>query len=56
MLAPEKVAMIYRETLEAHILVRNDLGWDDERVTAKLYGSGLHRTQQRSGPQRPYLQ
>lgn len=39
-LSPELVANVYRETLAAHILVRDDLGWDDERVTAKLFGSG----------------
>ncbi|MFP4314448.1 MAG: NAD(P)H-hydrate dehydratase, partial [Alphaproteobacteria bacterium] len=31
---------IYRITLPPHIIVRDDLNWDDERVTAKLYGSG----------------
>ncbi len=39
-LASAKIANIYRETLKPHILVRDDLGWDDDRVTAKLYGSG----------------
>lgn len=39
-LAPEKVTAIYRETLAAYILVRDDLEWSDERITARLYGSG----------------
>ncbi|GJL84915.1 MAG: hypothetical protein DHS20C02_06900 [Micavibrio sp.] len=39
-LANEETANIYRETLKPHILVRDDLTWDDERVTARLYGSG----------------
>jgi NAD(P)H-hydrate repair Nnr-like enzyme with NAD(P)H-hydrate dehydratase domain len=39
-LAPEKVADVYRVSLPAHILVRDDLKWKDARVTAKLYGSG----------------
>ncbi|MCB1532439.1 MAG: NAD(P)H-hydrate dehydratase [Alphaproteobacteria bacterium] len=39
-LAPPGVGEIYRETLRPHILVRDDLDWDDERVTVKLYGSG----------------
>lgn len=39
-LAPAGTGEIYRTTLPAHILVRDDLDWDDERVTAKLYGPG----------------
>ena len=34
------VAQVYRETLPAHIMVREDLDWSDARVSAKLYGSG----------------
>ncbi len=33
-------SVIYRETLAAHILVRDDLDWWDDRVTAQLWGSG----------------
>ena len=39
-LAPEKVVNVYRTSLPAHIMVRDDLNWQDERVKAKLYGSG----------------
>lgn len=39
-LSTPETSVIYRETLPAHILVRDDLTWDDARVTAKLYGSG----------------
>ncbi len=39
-LANKDTADIYRETLPGHILVRDDLNWDDERVSAKLCGSG----------------
>ncbi len=39
-LASENTANIYRSTLPAHILVRSDLSWKDERITAKLYGCG----------------
>ena len=39
-LAVKEIADVYRETLKPHILVRDDLDWDDVRVTAKLYGSG----------------
>lgn len=39
-LADPSVANIYRASLPAHILVRDDLSWSDPRVTAKLYGPG----------------
>lgn len=39
-LASKKVADVYRASLPAHIMVREDLGWNDDRVTAKLYGPG----------------
>ena len=31
---------VYRATLPAHIMVRDDLRWNDARVTARLYGPG----------------
>lgn len=31
---------IYRKTLPAHIITRNDLSYMDDKVTARLYGSG----------------
>lgn len=31
---------VYRSSLPPHIIVRDDPGWSDERVTARLYGSG----------------
>lgn len=34
------VASIYRAALPAHIMVRDDLDWRDDRVSARLYGSG----------------
>lgn len=39
-LSPEKVANVYRRTLAPHVMVREDLKWDDRRVTARLYGPG----------------
>ncbi|MCK6419040.1 MAG: NAD(P)H-hydrate dehydratase [Alphaproteobacteria bacterium] len=39
-LCTEQTASIYKASLPAHILVRNDLNWWDERVTAMLWGSG----------------
>jgi NAD(P)H-hydrate epimerase len=39
-LSPPDVLDIYRTALPPHILVRGDLGWQDERVSAVLYGSG----------------
>ena len=33
-------ADIFRVALPPHIIVRDDLEWDDKHVTAKLYGSG----------------
>ena len=31
---------IYRVSLPAHVIVRNDLSWWDDHVSARLYGSG----------------
>lgn len=39
-LCTAETAAIYKTSLPAHILVRDDLNWWDERVTAQLYGSG----------------
>ncbi len=39
-LAPAAVVATYRATLPAHIIARDDLEWQDKRVSAKLYGSG----------------
>lgn len=39
-LAPANVVNVYRETLAAHILVRDDLNWWADRVTAVLWGAG----------------
>ena len=39
-LADQDNAGIFRIALPAHIMVRDDLTWDDPRITAKLYGSG----------------
>lgn len=39
-LCTKKTAAIYRSSLPAHILVRDNLKWRDERVTAQLYGPG----------------
>lgn len=39
-LAPQGKGDIYRVTLPAHVLVRDDTGWRDERVSVRLYGSG----------------
>lgn len=39
-LAKPDVADIYRTSLPAHILVRNDLDWFDKRITTKIYGPG----------------
>ena len=33
-------AGVFRTSLPAHIMVRDDFNWDDPRITAKLYGSG----------------
>ena len=38
--ADSGVADIYRAALPAHIMVRDDLAWHDDRVTARLYGPG----------------
>ncbi len=40
LLAPGSVVASYRASLPAHIIARDDLDWDDARVSAKLYGSG----------------
>ncbi len=39
-LANDKTADIYRASLPACILVRNDLSFMDKKVTARIYGSG----------------
>jgi NAD(P)H-hydrate repair Nnr-like enzyme with NAD(P)H-hydrate dehydratase domain len=39
-LSPRAAANVYRASLPAHIMVRDDLEWNDDRVTARLYGSG----------------
>ncbi len=39
-LSSPETAAIYRTSLPSHILVRDDINWSDEKVTAKLYGSG----------------
>lgn len=39
-LSPPEIVNVYRAALPAHIMVRDDLMWDDARVAAKLYGSG----------------
>ncbi len=39
-LAKPDVATIYRTSLPAHIMVRDDLTWTDPRVNACLYGPG----------------
>ena len=39
-LSDPKIADLYRTSLPAHIMVRDDLSWIDKRVTAKLYGPG----------------
>lgn len=39
-LCTPETAAIYRSALPAHIMVRDDLGWTDSRVSAKLYGPG----------------
>lgn len=38
--SPPEMANIYRMALPAHIMVRDDPDWWDERVTAALYGPG----------------
>ncbi|MCB1562282.1 MAG: NAD(P)H-hydrate dehydratase [Alphaproteobacteria bacterium] len=39
-LCTPETAVLYRTALPAHIMVRDDLNWTDERVSAKLYGPG----------------
>ena len=35
-----ETAVIYRSSLPAHIMVRDDLHWNDSRVSARAYGCG----------------
>ena len=39
-LAHPDTAAIYRASLPPHIILRDDLAWQDSRVTARLYGCG----------------
>ncbi len=39
-LCTKESAVVYKSALPAHILVRDNLLWCDDRVTAQLYGSG----------------
>lgn len=39
-LAPPSISNVYRTSLPAHIMVREDLDWFDARVTVRLYGPG----------------
>lgn len=39
-LATRESAPVYRETLAAHVMVREGLSWSDDRVTANLWGPG----------------
>ena len=39
-LAPKDTGDIYRASLPAHILVRDDVKYTDDKITAKLYGPG----------------
>ncbi len=39
-LSDKNTANIYRTALPAHILVRDDLDWHDDRVSTKIYGPG----------------
>ena len=38
--ADRQIADVYRVSLPAHIMVRDDPLWDDHRVSAKLFGPG----------------
>lgn len=39
-LAEGQSVPLYRTSLPPHIMTRSDFGWEDERVTARLYGPG----------------
>ncbi len=39
-LANSKIANVYRTTLPAHIMVRDDLNWQNDSVNVKIYGCG----------------
>ena len=39
-IADREIADVYRTALPAHIMVRDDVTWFDQRVTARLYGPG----------------
>ena len=39
-LSSAEVASVYRTALPAHLMVRNNLDWWDDHVSARLYGSG----------------
>ena len=39
-LCPKSSLLVYQTTLPANIIVRGDLDWWDERITARLYGCG----------------
>ncbi len=39
-ISPQEMANVYRTALPPHIMVRDDLDWWDQRVTAVLYGPG----------------
>lgn len=38
--SPQERADVYRASLPAHIMVRDELAWDSKKVSARLYGSG----------------
>lgn len=54
-LSPKECADIYRISLPAHILVRDQLDWFDARVTARLYGPGGLSTQPDFNSQTPVI-
>lgn len=39
-LSPKGSGSIYRASLPAHIMVRDDIKWDHKNVSVKIYGSG----------------
>lgn len=39
-LSTQETEEIYKSSLPPHLMTRADLGWWDERITARLYGSG----------------
>ncbi len=39
-LCDPKAAAIYKSSLPAHIMVRDDLGWHHDKVSVKIYGPG----------------